>query len=148
MLNDRTQRHRCRIRALYERRRLELSTGQYTIRRPKSGRAVQMLQLAHQHQYQQYVTNWSSANANLTLEENALSSATKTLQTIRDLVVQADSVPNNGADLQRSPHRSSSSSRRCSAPPTAQDCAAGSTCSPATPSNTQPFVRGSSGAVS
>jgi flagellar hook-associated protein 3 FlgL len=39
---------------------------------------------------QQYVTNGNSASANLTLEEQAMSDATNTLQGIRDLAVQSN----------------------------------------------------------
>ncbi|MGA2955865.1 MAG: hypothetical protein ABSF48_09085, partial [Thermodesulfobacteriota bacterium] len=61
---------------------------------------VQLLQLDNtSSQYQQYVTNGQSANTNLTLEEQALSTSTTTLQSIRDLVVQANSGANSTSDL-------------------------------------------------
>src|SRR5665213_202836 len=62
--------------------------------------AVQLLQLNNtSSQYQQYVSNGQSANTNLQLEEQALSSSTTTLQSIQDLVVQANTATNNTADL-------------------------------------------------
>src|ERR1019366_10130564 len=62
--------------------------------------AVQLLQLNNTNsQYQQYVSNGQSANTNLTLEEQALSSSTSTLQSIQDLVVQANTGTNNTSDL-------------------------------------------------
>src|SRR5665213_1387068 len=63
--------------------------------------AVQLVQLTNtSNQYQQYVSNGQSANTNLTLEEQALSSSTSTLQSIQDLVVQANTGTNNPSDLQ------------------------------------------------
>src|ERR1700730_10280553 len=61
---------------------------------------VQLLQLnSTNSQYQQYVSNGQAANTNLTLEEQALSTSTTTLQSIRDLVVEANSGSNSAADL-------------------------------------------------
>jgi len=79
----------------------QLSTGK-SINSPADNPVgeVQLLQLNNINaQYQQYVSNGQSAKANLTLEQNALSSATSTLQSIRDLVVQANTGTNNHADL-------------------------------------------------
>src|SRR5579871_4216864 len=49
---------------------------------------------------QQYVTNGNSATANLQLEEQALSNATNTLQSARDLAVQANNSSLSPSDLQ------------------------------------------------
>src|SRR6185437_5458 len=62
--------------------------------------AVQLLALNDASaQYQQYIANGQSANTSLTLEQSALSTATNTLQSIRDLLVQANNGANNAADL-------------------------------------------------
>ena len=47
---------------------------------------------------QQYVTNGNAAAANLQLEEQAMSDATNTLQSARDLAVQANNTSINAAD--------------------------------------------------
>ena len=61
--------------------------------------ASQILQLAQQQsQLTQYNTNLQSAQARLSLEENALSSATTTLQSVRDLAVQAGNGTLNDSD--------------------------------------------------
>src|SRR6202020_2983800 len=61
---------------------------------------VQLLQLNNTNsQYQQYVSNGQAANTNLTLEQQALTTSTTTLQSIRDLVVQANTGTNNASDL-------------------------------------------------
>jgi flagellar hook-associated protein 3 FlgL len=49
---------------------------------------------------QQYVTNGNAASANLTLEEQAMSDATNTLQGIRDLAVQANDASLTAAQRQ------------------------------------------------
>src|SRR5580698_5492991 len=75
----------------------QLSTGK-SINSPADNPVgeVQLLQLnAVNAQNTQYISNGQSANTNLTLEEQALSSSTTTLQSIRDLVVQANSGTNN-----------------------------------------------------
>src|SRR5271155_5005503 len=61
---------------------------------------VQLLQLnTTNSQYQQYIANGQAANTNLGLEQTALSDSTTTLQSVRDLVVEANSGSNNQADL-------------------------------------------------
>src|SRR5579871_3222734 len=47
---------------------------------------------------QQYVANGESATANLQLEEQAMSDATNTLQSVRDLAVQANNSSLNASD--------------------------------------------------
>jgi len=62
--------------------------------------AVELQQLNNtDSQYQQYITNGQTANTRLALEQSALSSATTTLQSVQDLVVQANSGSNNTGDL-------------------------------------------------
>lgn len=62
--------------------------------------AAQLLALDNiSSQDAQYVTNGQTANTNLTLEQTALSSSTSTLQSIRDLVLQANSGTNSPSDL-------------------------------------------------
>jgi flagellar hook-associated protein 3 FlgL len=63
--------------------------------------AAQLLALDNiKSQNAQYATNGQAANTNLTLEQTALSSSTSTLQSIRDLVLQANSGTNTPSDLQ------------------------------------------------
>jgi flagellar hook-associated protein 3 FlgL len=62
--------------------------------------AVQIIGLNNaSSQYQQYLANGQSANTRLTLQEQALADSTTTLQSVRDLVVQANSGSNNPSDL-------------------------------------------------
>jgi flagellar hook-associated protein 3 FlgL len=109
---------------------------------------VQLLQLDNLNtQYQQYVTNGQSANANLTLEENALSSATNTLQSIRDLVVQANTGSNNSADLSSIATQVQQLEQQLLGTANSQN-AQGGYLFAGYSVNTQPFIRGSSGSVS
>ncbi len=80
----------------------ELSTG-LSINSPSDNPAgeVQLLQLTNTStQVTQYTTNAKSATSNLDLEENALSSATSTLQSMQSLVTEANSGSQNSSDLQ------------------------------------------------
>jgi flagellar hook-associated protein 3 FlgL len=64
--------------------------------------ASQIVQLAQQQaQLTQYGTNLQSAQTRLSLEESSLSTATTTLQSIRDLAVQAGDATLNDTDRQQ-----------------------------------------------
>lgn len=64
--------------------------------------ASQIVQLEQQQsQLTQYGTNLQSAQTRLSLEESSLSSATTTLQSIRDLAVQAGDATLNDSDRQQ-----------------------------------------------
>jgi flagellar hook-associated protein 3 FlgL len=64
--------------------------------------ASQIVQLSQQQsQLTQYGTNLQSAQTRLSLEESSLSTATTTLQSIRDLAVQAGDATLNDADRQQ-----------------------------------------------
>lgn len=109
--------------------------------------AVQLLQLNNTNsQYQQYISNGQSANTNLSLEEQALSSSTSTLQSIRDLVVQANSASNNSSDLQNIATQISALESQLLGTANSQN-AQGEYLFAGYSTGTQPFVRGSSGAM-
>jgi flagellar hook-associated protein 3 FlgL len=94
----------------------------------------------------QYVTNGQSANTNLTLEQTALSTSTNTLQSIRDLVLQANSGTNTPSDLQAIATQIQSLEQQLmSAANTKND--AGQYLFSGYMQSTQPFGRGSSGSV-
>jgi flagellar hook-associated protein 3 FlgL len=127
----------------------ELSTGK-SINTPSDNPvgAVQLLQLsATNSQYQQYVSNGQSASTNLTLEEQALSSSTTTLQSIRDLVVQANSAINTPSDLQNIATQVSALESQLLGNANSQN-AQGAYLFAGYSSGNQPFVRGSNGSVS
>jgi len=127
----------------------ELSTGK-SINTPSDNPvgAVQLLQLsATNSQYQQYVSNGQSASTNLTLEEQALSSSTTTLQSIRDLVVQANSATNTPSDLQNIATQVSALESQLLGNANSQN-AQGAYLFAGYSSGNQPFVRGSNGSVS
>jgi flagellar hook-associated protein 3 FlgL len=108
---------------------------------------VQVLQLdATNSQYQQYVSNGQSANTNLTLEENALTTSTSTLQSIRDLVVQANSGTNNSSDLQDIAAQISALENQLQGTANSQN-AQGEYLFAGFTSGTQPFVRGATGSM-
>jgi flagellar hook-associated protein 3 FlgL len=108
---------------------------------------VQLLQLdAQNSQYQQYVSNGQSANTNLTLEENALTSSTTTLQSIRDLVVQAQSGSNNSTDLKAIATQIGALENQLQGTANSQN-AQGEYLFAGFSSGTQPFVRSATGAV-
>jgi len=109
--------------------------------------AVQLLQLNNtSSQYGQYISNGQSANTNLTLEEQALSSSTTTLQSIRDLVVQANTGSNNATDLQNIATQISALESQLQGTANTQN-AQGEYLFAGFSSGTQPFVRGSGGAM-
>jgi flagellar hook-associated protein 3 FlgL len=108
---------------------------------------VQLLQLNTVNaQNQQYISNGQSANTNLTLEEQALSTSTTTLQSIRDLVVQANSGTNNASDLQDIATQISQLESQLQATANSQN-AQGQFLFAGFSSSTQPFVRGATGAI-
>src|ERR1700722_15328735 len=109
---------------------------------------VKLLQLNNTNsQYQQYVSNGQAANTNLSLEEQALSTSTTTLQSIRDLVVQANSGTNNASDLKDIATQISALESQLQGTANSQN-AQGQYLFSGFSGNTQPFVRGSSGAIS
>lgn len=108
---------------------------------------VQLLQLtAASSQYQQYISNGQSATANLNLEQSALSSATNTLQSIQSLVVQANSGANNTSDLQSIATEIQQLEQQLQGTANATN-ATGQYLFAGYSVNTQPFVRGSAGAI-
>jgi flagellar hook-associated protein 3 FlgL len=126
----------------------ELSTGK-SINSPSDNPVgeVQLLQLnATNAQNTQYISNGQAANTNLTLEEQALSTSTTTLQSIRDLVVEANSGQNTPADLQAIATQISSLESQLQGTANSQN-AQGQYLFAGFSTSTQPFVRGSSGAV-
>src|SRR5579862_4369045 len=127
----------------------ELSTGK-SINSPADNPVgeVQLLQLNNTNaQYQQYVSNGQSASANLTLEQSALSSATSTLQSIRDLVVQANTATNNTADLSAIATQIQQLEQQLLGTANSQN-AQGGYLFAGYSVNTQPFIRGANGAIS
>ncbi len=109
---------------------------------------VELLQLSNTNaQYQQYVSNGQSANANLTLEQSALSSSTSTLQSIRDLVVQANTGSNNNADLSAIATQIQQLEQQLLGTANSQNAQGGYLFSGYSV-NTQPFIRGANGSVS
>jgi len=126
----------------------QLSTGK-SINTPADNPvgSVQLLQLTNtESQYQQYISNGQSANTNLTLEEQALSSSTTTLQSIRDLVVQANSASNSTTDLKDIATQISALESQLQGNANSQN-AQGEYLFSVFSSGTQPFVRGSTGAM-
>ncbi|HEX4052015.1 MAG TPA: flagellar hook-associated protein FlgL [Steroidobacteraceae bacterium] len=126
----------------------QLSTG-LSINSPADNPAgeVELLQLtAASSQYQQYLSNGQGASSNLNLEEQALTSASTTLQSVQSLVTEANSGTNNSGDLQSIATQIQQLGQQLlgtanSTNATGQYLFAGYSV------NTQPFVRGSSGAV-
>jgi flagellar hook-associated protein 3 FlgL len=126
----------------------QLSTGK-SVNTPADNpvAAVQLLQLNNTNsQYQQYLSNGQSANTNLTLEEQALSSSTTTLQSIRDLVVQANSGTNNATDLKNIATQISALESQLQGTANSQN-AQGEYLFAGYSTGTQPFVRASSGSM-
>ena len=126
----------------------QLSTGK-SVNTPADNpvAAVQLLQLNNTNsQYQQYISNGQSANTNLTLEEQALSSSTTTLQSIRDLVVQANSGTNNATDLKNIATQISALESQLQGTANSQN-AQGEYLFAGYSTGTQPFVRASSGSM-
>ena len=127
----------------------ELSTGT-SINTPADNPvgAVELQQLTNSDsQYQQYITNGQTANTRLTLEQSALSSATTTLQSVQDLVVQANSGTNNTTDLKDIATQVQSLEQQLLGTANSQD-AQGEYLFSGYAATTQPFVVGGSGAVS
>jgi flagellar hook-associated protein 3 FlgL len=127
----------------------ELSTG-LSVNTPADNpvAAVEALQLTNANsQYQQYIANGQSASTNLNLEQTALSSATTTLQSIRDLVVQANSGSNNSTDLQDIATQISALESQLVGTANSQNAQGGYLFSGYS-TETQPFIRGSSGSMS
>jgi flagellar hook-associated protein 3 FlgL len=109
---------------------------------------VQLLQLnATNSQNQQFISNGQSATTNLGLEQTALSDATNTLQSIRDLIVQANSGTNNQADLKDIATQISALESQLQGTANSKN-AQGEFLFAGFSSNAQPFVRGASGAIS
>lgn len=108
---------------------------------------VALLQLTNaSSQYQQYIANGQSANTNLSFEEQSLSSATSTLQSIRDLVVQANSGTNNPSDLAAIGAQVAQLEQQLLGVANSQN-AQGQYLFAGYSQNSQPFVRGASGSV-
>ncbi len=109
--------------------------------------AVQLLQLNNAStQNQQYLSNGQSANTNLSLEQNALSGTTTTLQSIQDLIVQANSGSNNASDLQAIATQVQQLEQQLMGTANSKN-AQGDYLFAGYSVGTQPFMRGSSGAV-
>jgi flagellar hook-associated protein 3 FlgL len=109
--------------------------------------SVQLLQLNNVNsQNQQYLSNGKAANTNLSLENSALTTATNTLQSIRDLVVEANSATNTPADLQDIATQISSLESQLQGAANTQN-SQGQYLFAGFSSSTQPFVRGSSGSM-
>ena len=110
--------------------------------------AVQVLELTNSNaQVQQYVANGQSAKSRLTLQEQALSDSTTTLQSVRDLIVQANSGSNSSADFKAIATQIQSLEAQLQGIANRQD-QQGDYLFSGYSTGTQPFVRGSSGAVS
>lgn len=94
----------------------------------------------------QYTSNGKSATTSLDLEENALSTSTTTLQSIRDLLVQANDGSENTNDLQSIATQIKSLESSLLATANSQD-AAGNYLFGGYSVSSKPFVRDSSGSV-
>jgi len=130
------------------RTQLQLATGK-RINSPADDpvATVQLLGLnAASAQIQQYLSNGQAANTRLTLQEQALADSTGTLQSVRDLVVQANSGTNNVADLQAIATQVQSLAQQLQGVANRQD-AQGDYLFSGYSASTQPFVRGASGAI-
>src|SRR5580700_4188779 len=126
----------------------ELSTGK-SINSPSDNPVgeVQLLQLNSTNaQNAQYISNGQAANTNLTLEQQALTTSTTTLQSIRDLVVQANSGSNSASDLKNIATQISALEGQLQGLANSQN-AQGEYLFAGFSSSTQPFVRGSSGSI-
>lgn len=110
--------------------------------------AVQILALNNvSSQYQQYLSNGQSATTRLNLQEQALSDSTTTLQSIRDLVVQANSGINNTSDYQSIATQVQSLELQLQGTANRQD-ALGDYLFSGYSAGTQPFVRSATGTMS
>ena len=109
--------------------------------------AVQLLQLNDtQAQYQQFISNGQNVTTRLTLQEQALSDSTTTLQSIRDLVVQANSGSNNTSDLKSIATNIHGLEQQLQGIANRQD-ASGAYLFAGYSSTVQPFVRGATGTM-
>lgn len=110
--------------------------------------AVQILALNNvSSQYQQYLSNGQSATTRLNLQQQALSDSTTTLQSIRDLVVQANSGINNTSDYQSIATQVQSLELQLQGIANRQD-ALGDYLFSGYSAGTQPFVRSATGTMS
>ena len=110
--------------------------------------ATQIAQLTStQSQYTQYASNGQTATTRLNYETQALADSTTTLQSIRDLVVQANNSSNNPSDLKSIATQVKSLESQLQGIANTQD-AQGEYLFSGYSSDTQPFVRGSAGSVS
>ncbi|HVO06539.1 MAG TPA: flagellar hook-associated protein FlgL [Burkholderiaceae bacterium] len=127
----------------------QLSTGK-SINSPADNpvAAVQILELTNSNsQVAQYVANGQSANSRLTLQEQALSDSTTTLQSVRDLIVQANSGSNSSADFKAIATQVQSLEQQLQGIANRQD-QQGDYLFSGYSTGTQPFVRSASGAMS
>jgi flagellar hook-associated protein 3 FlgL len=110
--------------------------------------AVQVLELTNANaQVQQYQANGQSAKSRLTLQEQALSDSTTTLQSVRDLIVQANGGTNSSADYGAIATQIQSLEAQLQGIANRQD-QQGDYLFSGYSTGTQPFVRGASGAMS
>jgi flagellar hook-associated protein 3 FlgL len=110
--------------------------------------AVQVLELTNANaQVQQYEANGQSAKSRLTLQEQALSDSTTTLQSVRDLIVQANGGTNSSADYKAIATQIQSLEAQLQGIANRQD-QQGDYLFSGYSTGTQPFVRGASGAMS
>jgi flagellar hook-associated protein 3 FlgL len=126
----------------------DLSTGK-TVNTPADNpvAAVQILALTNANsQYQQYISNGQSANTRLTLQEQALADATTTMQSVRDLVVQANSGTNNASDYKAIATQIQALEQQLQGIANRQD-AQGDYLFSGYSTGAQPFVRGSAGSM-
>jgi flagellar hook-associated protein 3 FlgL len=100
-----------------------------------------------QLQATQYTSNGTAASSRLTLEQQALSDSTNALQSVRDLVVQANSGSNNASDLAAIGTQINSLEQQLMGIGNRQD-AQGEYLFAGYSTGATPFVRNSSGAVS
>ena len=127
----------------------QLSTGK-SINSPADNpvAAVQILELTNSNsQVAQYVSNGQSANSRLTLQEQALSDSTTTLQSVRDLIVQANSGSNSPSDFKAIATQIQSLEQQLQGIANRQD-QQGDYLFSGYSTGTQPFVRSASGAMS
>jgi len=109
--------------------------------------SVELLGLnAAQSQTQEYLANGQTVNTRLTLQEQALTDTTTTLQSVRDLVVQANVGSNNVADLKNIATNVQSLEQQLQGIANRQD-AQGDYLFSGYSAATQPFVRTSTGAM-
>ena len=126
----------------------QLSTGK-SVNTPADNpaAAVQILGLTNANtQYQQYISNGQSASTRLTMQEQALADSNTTMQSIRDLVVQANSGANNASDNKAIATQIQALAEQLQGVANRQD-AQGDYLFAGYSTAVQPFVRGSSGSM-